>query len=66
MIKNSKEFVSFSEAQRRKDLKHLTYRQSARLTEAMLSSVLLRKMNFKDDDHPIALFKQVQLKKKSR
>ena len=62
MSKNPKEFLKYSESERHKSLQQLTYLQSSRITEAMLSSSsLLRKMRFKDDDHPIALFKQVQL-----
>ena len=62
MIKNPRKFIAYSESERRKRLQRLTYLQSARITEAMISSSsLLRKMHFKDDDHPIALFKQVQL-----
>ena len=60
MIKNPKQYLIKSERERAEYLQGLTYKESAAITEQMLSSKLLSQFKFGDDDHPCALI--IQLK----
>ena len=62
MIKNPKQYLIESERERAEYLQGLTYKESAVITEQMLSSKLLRQLKFSDDDHPYALAMQIKKK----
>lgn len=59
MIKNIRRFLAETALERKRYLKELTYRKSARTLEKMLSSRIFSYMHFSDDDNPIALYKLV-------
>ena len=65
MINNINKYLRDTENERKIFLQRLTYKKSARILEELLSSELLLKMHFSDDDHPISLWKQVELKNRS-
>ena len=60
MIKNIKKFSKQVENERLNYLRRLTLKDSRRILEGLLSSSLILKMKFTDDDHPVALFKMVK------
>ena len=62
MIKNPKLFLKEEEEMRAAFLQSLTYPKSAVIMQALLSSKLILKMHFSDDDHPVALYKSVKRK----
>lgn len=47
MIKNTKKYLKVSEKERKEYLKKLTYKESAAITEAMMSSKMLLELRFK-------------------
>lgn len=57
MIKNLKKFSKEDEKRRLNYLRRLSLKDSCRIVEEILSSALMLKMKFADDDRPVALFK---------
>ncbi|MDP3723412.1 MAG: hypothetical protein Q8R91_07955 [Candidatus Omnitrophota bacterium] len=55
MITDPKRYREKSERQRVLLLQQLTYRQSARLVEVLISSRLIRGLHYSEDDRPRAL-----------
>ena len=55
MIKNPKRYRKQHERERARFLQRLTYHDSARLLEVLISSRLVHELHFSDDDHPRAL-----------
>lgn len=47
MIKNPKKYLKISERERKEYLEKLTYKESAAITEAMMSSKMLLELKFK-------------------
>lgn len=58
MIKNIKKYILDSEKEREMFLKKMTYRQSSKILESIMSSKILLEMHFVDDDNPISLSRQ--------
>jgi hypothetical protein len=63
MIKDPKRYREHSERERAKFLRGLTYRQSARLLEALISSRLVLELRFAEDDAPRALSRHTHAKR---
>ena len=51
MIKNPKKYLEISEKERKKFLEKLTYKESASITEAMMSSKMLLELKYKSKRH---------------
>jgi hypothetical protein len=64
MVHNYKKYLQECEKEKRKFLKKLTIKQSVAILEDLLMSQLLSKFKFTNDDHPIALYKQIELQGK--
>ncbi len=60
MIFNRKKYLQECEAKKRIFLQKLSIKQSVKILEDLLRSHLYTKMYFLNDDHPIALYKQVK------
>ena len=58
MIKDPKRYREQSERERIRSLQRLTYRQSAKLVEALMASRLIYELRMRDDDRPRALARQ--------
>ena len=54
MIKDPKRYRQTEERQHAQWLRRLTYAQSARLLDTLLTSRLIHELRFGDDDHPVA------------
>lgn len=59
MIKNHRKFFKEDEKRRIDYLHNLSIKKSAHILEEILSSHLMVKLNFIDDDRPVALSKLV-------
>ena len=55
MIKNPERYRKVSERDRARFLRALTYAESIRMTEELLSSGLLEQVRLRKADHPVAL-----------
>ena len=60
MIKNIKKFSKEERKRHLSYLRRLSLKDSCRIVEAILSSSLMLKMKFSDDDQPVALSKLVR------
>ncbi|MGR3303255.1 MAG: hypothetical protein ACUZ8I_12230 [Candidatus Scalindua sp.] len=57
MIKDPKKYLKISESERKRYLKKLTYKESAAITEAMMSSMILRDLKSSSKkQYPRALY----------
>ena len=64
MIRDPEKYLKISERERKRDLKKLTYKESAAITEAMMSSTILNELkSCSKKKHPRALY--LTLKKDS-
>lgn len=58
MIKDPKRYREHSERERIRALQRLTYRESAKLVEALMASRMIYELRLTDDDRPRALARQ--------
>ena len=64
MVHNHKKYLQECKKDKRIFLRKLTIKQSVAILEDLLRSKLFSKFKFTNDDHPIALYKQVELQRK--